>query len=80
MSVIRLVFARLKGTAWSVGQQSQGEKGDCNRGMGLGGIVYKKTWCRIQEKRGTPFPGESEVVTQSSKSMIRFQHDVCVHM
>jgi len=41
------------------------EKGDCKRGMGFGGIVYKKTWLReYRKKRGTPFPGESEVVTQ----------------
>ncbi len=53
------------------------EKGYCKGGMGLNCI--HTTWWRIQKKKDTPFPGESEVVTQCSKSMIRFQHDVCVH-
>lgn len=78
--VIRLVFARLKVTVWSVGQQSQGEKGDSKRGMGVGGIVYiKKTDVEYRKKEAHPFL-VSQTLWQSSKSMIRFQHDVCVHM
>lgn len=77
--VIRLVFARLKVTAWSVGQQSQGEKGDCKRVMGLGGIVYKKPGGEYRKKEAHPFLVSQKLWHRAAKAWSGF-NTMCVHM